>query len=655
MSVDPRVGSELGGYSIESVLGRGGMGVVYLARDAHLGRRVAVKVLSAELAENEAFRQRFTQESQVAASLDHPNVLPVFEAGEAEGVLFLAMRYVPGTDLASLIEREGPLDPLRATSILTQVAGALDAAHAQGLVHRDVKGSNVLVAPLSGSAGEQAYLTDFGLTRATDPEARLTTTGQFLGTADYAAPEQIEGRPVDARTDVYALGCLAYECLTGRPPFPRESEVAVVYAHLRDQPPPVTETRPELAPAVDPAVARAMAKRPDDRFDSAGQFAAVLGQALRPEAPAAEERPLRPRGWLIGAAAGLLMAVALGVFLVTQPDSPSPTGSPVPSATATLRALTPAQAAQQGTRGVYAIDLAGDSVSGNIAVSGRRLSGVQRVPNQWLSAHVVADGDFVWAIDRNGLQKFRQDTGALLETFPGANGQAAAGFGSMWATSATGEVHRIDPTTNRTVARIRTDEKLEAQFAPLAAGEGGVWVGAISAAGSGRYFVLRVDPGSDRVIDVIELPDFPDDVAVGQGAVWVRANAFVPKVFRIDPDTLAVTTIELGDQGGADGIAVGLGYVFVSDGTNDTLLMIDPRTDDLFATVPVGDGPGEVAVGPESVWVANLVGDTVSRVDPRTREVEAAFEIHSPIDLDVGEQLVWVRSCGRELSPGSPC
>jgi YVTN family beta-propeller protein len=196
---------------------------------------------------------------------------------------------------------------------------------------------------------------------------------------------------------------------------------------------------------------------------------------------------------------------------------------------------------------------------------------------------------------------------------------------------------------------------LEAQFAPIAAGEGAVWVGAISIEGPARHFVYRIDPSRDRVTDVIELPDFPDDIAVGEGAAWVRSNAIVPTVFRIDPQTLEVTTIDLGDQGGADGIAVGLGRVFVTDGTNDALLVIDPRTNALFDTTPVGNGPAEIAIGPDGVWVANLVGGTITRVDPRTREVAATIDVLTPIDISASDLFVWVRSCGQGLSPGSPC
>src|SRR5439155_12415145 len=224
MAQDTRIGTTMGGYHIERLLGRGGMGRVYLAEDARLGRKVALKLLDPDLAEDERFRERFARESRLAASLDHPNVVPIYEAGEHEGVLFIAMRYVEGTDLARLIEEQGALGLDRTAAILSQVAAALDVAHEHGLVHRDVKPGNILVG-----RGEHTYLTDFGLIKRREADTGLTKTGQFMGSVDYAAPEQIRGEPVDARTDVYSLGCVLYECLVGEPPFAHDPEVAVLY------------------------------------------------------------------------------------------------------------------------------------------------------------------------------------------------------------------------------------------------------------------------------------------------------------------------------------------------------------------------------------------------------------------------------------------
>ena len=248
------VGTTIAEYLVEELVGSGGMGEVYLARDERLGRRVALKVLLKRLADDAGFRERLLRESRLAASLDHPNVVPVYEAGEAEGRLFIAMRYVDGTDLKALLRREGALEPARAVAIAAQVADALDAAHALGLVHRDVKPSNVLLDQQGGR--EHVYLADFGLTQSASD--REPADGSLMGSVDYVAPEQIRGEEVDGRADVYALGCLLFEALTGSVPFAGVSEVAIVYAHLDEEPPSASERRPGLPAAVDDVLARAM-------------------------------------------------------------------------------------------------------------------------------------------------------------------------------------------------------------------------------------------------------------------------------------------------------------------------------------------------------------------------------------------------------------
>jgi serine/threonine-protein kinase len=278
------------------------MAVVFRARDERLGRQVALKVLAPALAGDEEFRQRFVRESRAAAAVDDPHVIPVYEAGEAGGVLFIAMRYVPGSDVRTLARREGPLPAARAGAIISAVASALDAAHAAGLVHRDVKPANMLVDVRPGRA-DHVYLSDFGLSKARQGATRLTGTGLYLGTLDYSAPEQIEGRQVDGRADQYALACAAFEILTGAPPFRRDEATAVMYAHLNDPPPPVTSARPDLPPAVDGALARALAKAPGQRYASCWEFAAALRAALG-LAPYDPSPGVGPAARLAGPAAG---------------------------------------------------------------------------------------------------------------------------------------------------------------------------------------------------------------------------------------------------------------------------------------------------------------------------------------------------------------
>src|SRR5688572_29868356 len=278
-------GSDFAGYRIEAIAGRGGMGIVYRARQLVPERVVALKAIAPGVSDDGSFRERFKRESQLAASIEHHNVIPVYEVGEAEGVLFIAMRFVDGTDLGSLIDDGGPLPPAEATFLTAQVASALDAAHAHGLVHRDVKPANVMIA---GGAGERhAYLTDFGLAKSTESESGLTSSGVVVGTVDYIAPEQVRGERLDARTDVYALGCVLFNALTGRVPYMAEATLAKMYAHAHEPVPSVLDLVPSLSPELDAVVQRAMAKDPADRYPSAGD----LGRAARAAASAAPVAP----------------------------------------------------------------------------------------------------------------------------------------------------------------------------------------------------------------------------------------------------------------------------------------------------------------------------------------------------------------------------
>jgi hypothetical protein len=268
-------GSRVAGYVLEEQVGEGGMAVVFRARDERLGRVVAVKVLAPGLAGNAEFRARFLRESRAAAAVDDPHIIPVFEAGEAGGVLFIAMRYVPGSDVRTLVKRGGPLPAGRVAAVISAVASALDAAHAAGLVHRDVKPAYMLLDARAGRP-DHVYLSDFGLSKAMTAAGGLTGTGQFLGTLDYMSPEQLQGGAVDGRADQYALACAAFELLAGVPPFRREEPMAVMHAHISEPPPLLTSWRPDLPPAADAVLARALAKAAGDRWGSCREFADAL-------------------------------------------------------------------------------------------------------------------------------------------------------------------------------------------------------------------------------------------------------------------------------------------------------------------------------------------------------------------------------------------
>jgi DNA-binding NarL/FixJ family response regulator/serine/threonine protein kinase len=322
-------GTQIGIYRIESLLDRGGMSSVYVATDTRLGRSVALKILSADLAQGADFRKRFLREARFAAAIDHPNIVPIYDAGEVDGLFYIAMRLVRGKTLAALIREHGALTSADTLAVLAPVADALDTAHAADLVHRDVKPANVLLTSAVDRGGRpHVYLGDFGLTRQTSSMTRLTVAGYVIGTMAYISPEQIKGQRVDARTDLYALGCVAHECLTGSPPFVRDDHAALLYAHLNDAPPQLSAVHPEMLRA-DGVLARALAKRPADRYGSCMQFAIALAEALKVDAPAA--------------AAGTTGSTALGSTALgsTAPGSTASgstaSGSTAPGSTASTR------------------------------------------------------------------------------------------------------------------------------------------------------------------------------------------------------------------------------------------------------------------------------------------------------------------------------
>jgi serine/threonine protein kinase len=288
MDSQPDADIRIAGYRIEALVGRGGMGQVYRAVQLNLERRVALKILAPRLADDERFRRRFLRESRIAASIDHPSIIPIYESGEDGGLLYIAMRYVDGPDLATVLRREGRLASRRAMAIMTQVASALDAAHQRGLVHRDVKPANILLASGPGGSDSHCYLCDFGLIKQVDSEqvaSALTATDQFVGTIPYVAPEQIEGAALDGRTDVYSLGCVLFHCLTGSVPFQGANDVEVVFAHISRPPPSISERAPDLPPTLDPIVARAMAKSKEDRWPTCSSLVTALSAQLTSQPP----------------------------------------------------------------------------------------------------------------------------------------------------------------------------------------------------------------------------------------------------------------------------------------------------------------------------------------------------------------------------------
>ena len=626
---DQLIGTELLGYRIDALIGRGGMGVVYRAYDLRLKRNVALKLVAPELSQNERFRERFLDESELAASLDHPNVIPIYNAGEHEGQLYLAMRYVEGSDLKTLL-REGPLDPGRAIAICSQVAAALDAAHARGLVHRDVKPSNVLL-----DTQEHVYLADFGLSRRLAEQTPELEATLSLGTPAYVAPEQIEGAEVDAQADVYSLGCLLHECLTGGAPYPRESELAVLWAHLNDPPP---------APAgLEEVMAKALAKRPEERYASCTELVNAAREALGLGA----RRDRRP---LVLAGTGLLVAAAAlttGLVLAFGNDGAATAKADLTVRNNSLVRIDPEDskigAVTPVGRGPEAVAVGGNTVwtynwddrtvsavdaSTNLVKQTASISGF---PPFVIGNSIAADDEGAWVISslagKGLLTHFR-----LGEFRPREFGfswdpiSVAVGEGAVWVAAKDirgSAVLKIDPTTGSVLEATPlrgavVDE--QSQFRDvqwLAVGNGAVW-----AVQGGTLF--RIDPRTGRVTGRLNLPVHePGGIAAGNGAVWVMVFDAIRRngVVRIDPRTMRLTARVLSPSvaGGSNSasyagnaLAIGEDAVWWSGGDAGVVWKIDPRTAKVASTIRVTapvtsfavKGPYGITAGPGGVWVA---------------------------------------------------
>ncbi len=602
----PHAGPDVAGYRIEELLGRGGMGEVHRALDVRLARPVALKLLAPSVASDE----RLLRESRLAAALDHPNVIPIYEAGERDGRLFIAMRYVAGGDLKALLRREGALAPARAVAIAGQVADALDAAHRRGLVHRDVKPSNVLLDDQDGR--EHCYLADFGLTQSA--AERGPADGQFMGTIDYVSPEQIRGEQLDGRADQYGLACLLFECLTGTVPYRRRSDVAAIFAHLEEPVPAASDREAGLPAALDPVLARGMAKRPEERHESCGALVAAARAALGlGEAP----RPARRRTLALGAAA-LLVAAAIAVAALGR----GPAAPPAPSGS------------------LARVDPRTNAVTARAPVAGH--------PGQL----AVTPGG-IWMADFRGGNLWRYEpAGGRLEKIT-SNGEPRdlAALGDKVYVAADGRflsgiVSRYDAATG-----VR-EEGIDLLACAVASGEGVVWA-------AGCPLVQRLSTGDGRLRKLAEvfLP-FQSPVtvetarvqfrelAVGGGSLWVLGDALDRRLWRLDARTGRVlATIPLGFP--PTSAAVAAGAVWITDGFDDRVVPLDIATGRLLAPVGVGRGASGIAVGAGDVWVANTLDGTLSRLDPSTRRVVATIDVGgAPRGVAVGSGAVWVTTHG---------
>jgi len=606
-----RIGAEVSGYRVDELIGRGGMGEVYRAWDERLERNVALKILIPRLADDDAFRERLLRESRLAASLDHPNVVPVYDAGEAVGRFFLAMRYVEGTDLRAVLRGEGALSPERAIGIAAQVAGALDAAHERGLVHRDVKPSNVLIDERG-----HCYLADFGLTQLVSSLGQAPDES-LLGTLDYVAPEQIRGSDVDRRADVYSLGCLLFECLTGEVPFARPSEVATLYAHLEDEPPRPSERRPELPVDLDDVLGRAMAKEPDERQPSC----TALVEEARVALGLVGTGPRRLRLAVAASAFVLLVAaVAMAAILLT-------------------RAAAPAQA------GGSLIGI--DPQSGDVTARYR------------VSAHpgvIATSSGRVWlGDDRDGaLWTLEPRSGELKRvTSLGVPRDLTALGGRIYVAADSAEILIGTVTRYDAVTGVRERGKLDLFSCAIAGGDGVVW-----SCGNSKVNKLSTVSGELRILRSLSLPYREPvstetfrlgfrDIAVGYGSVWVLGDGLDRRLWRLDRVSGRVlATIELPFMPRT--VAAGEGGVWISAPLDDRVLRIDPETNAISAAIPTGRVPSGVAAGAGSVWVTCALDGTVLRIDPRTGAVVDEIDVGGrPHEVAVGAGGVWVSADAR--------
>jgi hypothetical protein len=598
-----RLGDELGGYRLDEVAGRGGMGVVYRATQVRLERTVALKVIAPDLAANPAFRGRFQREARLMAAIDHPNVIPVYEADEAEGELFLSMRWVEGEDMSREIAQTGGLDPIRAERLLAQIAGALDAVHAHGLVHGDLKPANVLIEPRATE--EHAYLSDFGAGR----QMEATATGQWLGTIDYVAPETLRGEAPDARSDRYGLACVVFEALTGAPPFHRDTAWATMWAHGNEPPPSACERRPALPRAVDAALARGLAKDPEARYPSAERLLQAVSDALTsgrgaatatvpetpprapPAAPPARDEVRPPARARRGAATALprrrrwvaalaLLVIAGGAaaaaIIATSGGSTAPRRAPAPATITRTQLGSGAQPVDltADSSGAYVLDQFGQYVDVvNLGGSVTRIS----LPGKPRSVVLDPARKLLWV----GLLDRR-----LVPV-------------SLSSQKALGSGIRLSLVPD--LLAVVGDEVVAEQGNPAQ--------------------LVRVDARSDRVIGRPVMPGGSATALIAYNGSLLSMAVFPPRLERFDPSLRSIAQHRI-PAAFPIGMALdSLGALWVTDYDAARVWRLDPSNGAAEGpALPVGRDPTRVAVSGNYVWVANTGDDTISVINEQANQ-----------------------------------
>jgi DNA-binding beta-propeller fold protein YncE/tRNA A-37 threonylcarbamoyl transferase component Bud32 len=609
----PERGDVFADLQIDEELGRGGMGVVYRAEDLRLHTARALKVIDPELSSDDLFVARFRREARLAAAIDHPNVVAVHRAGEEGGLLYIVATLVDGEDLEKVLA-EGPLPVTGALTTVEQVAAALGAAHDRGLVHRDVKPANVLVERSSG----RALLTDFGISKPLasrgESETAVTSGAEVLGTADYVAPELIEGEHATERSDVYSLACFAYAALTGHPPFQRSTELATLVAHTKAERPRASEESEALPAAVDDVLAKGMAIEPSHRYASPAEFAHALRVAVTGRiAPTPGDR--RRLALLIVLA--VLAAAGAGVALALRDGGgePPPTNAREPEDG--RRVPSPSVATQDVGAGPLALATGGDEVF----VASRDEGSVETValdsldpigrPLQVPTPVGIATGfDSTWTVSTEALYRARDDGSAPVRIAAGERPSSIA-VDDAWvwvADEAGNNVLRVDPKTNEVTATVPVPDEPRA----LAAANGSVWV---ACAGDGS--VVRIDVDTAKVTgEPSPAGSRPTAIAVGSGQVWVADNEGA-RLFRFDEETgdAPGKPIEVGPK--PRGVAVDDDVVWVASGQSGTVARFSAATGEAVGDpIPVGTDPADVAVSDGVAFTANFGDSTVARIAP---------------------------------------
>ncbi len=595
------------------------MGVVYQATQLSLGRLVAVKAMAPTLVADPSYRERFKRESQLAAMIDHPNIIPVYEAGEVDGTLYLIMRWVDGTDLRDVVSA-GPLTPARAVRLLRPVASALGAAHKQGLVHRDVKPANVLIAAGDEQREEHVYLTDFGIARRDAAHSAITRTGMFVGTLDYMAPERLIGDKGESSSDIYAFGCMLFEALTGRLPYDRPNDAAKAFAHVNDPIPSVRAAAPEVPQALDAVVARALAKRPGERFGSAGELTRALDQALAESAPGepviVEETVLSADQTVLSADQTVLSAdqtVLSADETVLSPDETAlSAGSTAPPAPAPSPTATAATARQVSPPALVASPTPG-----------------RRPPRRrlvvWAPVVVLVGAAVIVFVVSSGSP--RHTPGSEVKTLsPGLTELHTVSLGSVAGGVTVGQQGElwVSLPDRGSVARISADgavTKLSLGDHPgqIASGPAGIWVG-----GSSRGALVRLDEQTGRVLATSSLHATPSALTVNRddGSAWAADSTGSVVHIALDggvsgnPAHLTPPVLGLG---------WGEGWVWAVNGTTTGLVRVSQDGSGGTSTFDTRPEPVSITFS-RGIWTAHANG-SVTRFDPRPSHLRVNTEV----------------------------